>query len=40
MRRRGMSRKSSRKVFKRGAKRVHPKNHVGAGNAMRGGIRL
>lgn len=40
MRRAKMSRKSSRKVFKRGAKRVHSKNHVGAGNAMRGGIRL
>lgn len=40
MRRAKMSRKQSKKQFKRGAKRVHPKNNVGAGNAMRGGIRL
>lgn len=36
-RRRKLSRKSSRKNFRRGAK-VHPKNH--AGSPMRGGIRL
>lgn len=32
----------SRKVFTRGARRVHPKNHLtgGAGVVMRGGIRL
>lgn len=40
MRRAKMSRKASRKQFKRGAKRVHHKNHVRGGNAMRGGIRL
>lgn len=31
----------SRKVFSRGARRVHPKNHLsGGGMVMRGGIRL
>lgn len=41
MRNRGkMSRGFSRKVFSKGAQRVHPKNNVGAGFVMRGGIRL
>jgi len=39
MRRSKMSRGSSRKQFKRGAKRVHGKNRVSA-RPMRGGIRL
>jgi len=39
MRRKSMSRKSSRKQFKRGAKRVHARNGVSA-RPMRGGIRL
>lgn len=34
-----MSRKSSRRNFSRGAKRVHRKNHGGA-RIMRGGYRL
>lgn len=38
MRRSRMSRRSSRKQFKRGAKRVHSKNRVS--RPMRGGIRL
>lgn len=41
MRRSRMSKKQSRKQFKRGAKRVHKKNRIGgAGVVMRGGIRL
>lgn len=35
--RRPMSRRSSQKLFKRTAKKVHPKNHY---MPMRGGIRL
>lgn len=36
-----MSRGHSRKVFSKGANRVHPKNAMtGAGYVMRGGIRL
>lgn len=38
MRRGHMSRSHSRKVFRAGAKRIHPRNL--AGNPMRGGIRL
>lgn len=30
----------SRKVFTRGAQRVHPKNGLGTSGPMRGGIRL
>lgn len=41
MARRGrMNRRHSRKVFTRGAQRVHGKNLLGAGGPMRGGIRL
>lgn len=36
--RRKMGRQHSRKVFTRGAQRVHPKNH--RDRPMRGGIRL
>lgn len=36
--RKRMSKKSSRKIFKRGASRVHVKNM--RGSPMRGGIRL
>lgn len=36
-----MNRGYSKKVFSRGAMRVHPKNHLqGATASMRGGIRL
>jgi hypothetical protein len=38
-RRKRMSRKRSRKVFTRGAQRVHPRNGL-SGRPMRGGIRL
>lgn len=38
-RRHRMSRGSSRRNFRRGASRVHPKNSSG-GYVMRGGIRL
>lgn len=38
MRRSGMGGSHSKKVFRRGAQRVHPKNQ--AGRPMRGGIRL
>jgi len=38
MKRRKMSKKSSRKLFRRGAKRVHKKNAQRP--IMRGGIRL
>jgi len=38
MRRSGMGSSHSKKVFSRGARRVHPKNV--AGRPMRGGIRL
>jgi len=37
MHRRKMSRGKSRRSFRRGAQRVHPKNNV---RVMRGGIRL
>lgn len=41
MARRGkMNRGYSRKVFRRGAERVHSKNALGSGAPMRGGIRL
>lgn len=41
MRKRGRMHKGhSKRVFTKGAQRVHPKNLVGAGNVMRGGIRL
>lgn len=42
MSRRGrMPRGHSRRVFSKGAQRVHPKNHVSTGGVvMRGGIRL
>lgn len=41
MRKRGsMNRGYSKKVFTKGAQRVHPKNGLGSGNPMRGGIRL
>lgn len=42
MRRRNkMSRSFSKKVFSKGAQRVHPKNGLtSSGNPMRGGIRL
>jgi len=39
MRRAPMSRKRSKQVFKRGAKRVHSRNSVSV-RPMRGGIRL
>jgi len=39
MRRKPMSRRSSRKQFRRGAMRVHSKNRMDA-LSMRGGIRL
>lgn len=35
-----MNRHHSRKVFTKGAQRVHPKNAMGQGGPMRGGIRL
>ncbi len=41
MRRGKMGRGFSRKVFRKGAQRVHPKNDLsGAGMTQRGGIRL
>lgn len=39
MRRRRMSRRSSRRNFRNGAKRIHRRN-MNSGNPMRGGIRL
>lgn len=40
MRRHKLSRRSSRKMFRKGAKRIHRRNLSGAGYVMRGGIRL
>lgn len=39
MKRQRMSSKTSRKVFKRGAQRIHPRN-LNLAMPMRGGIRL
>lgn len=38
--RKPMSRKKSKKLFKRTAQRVHPKNALGGSSVMRGGIRF
>lgn len=38
--RRRMSRKSSKRSFRRSASKTHKKNLGGTGGAMRGGIRL
>ena len=35
-----MSRHKSKRSFKKGAVRVHPKNNLRSTSAMRGGIRL
>lgn len=40
MRRHKMNRRSSEKMFTRGALRVHPRNATGGGSVMRGGIRF
>lgn len=37
--RKSLSRKSSKKIFRKGANRIHKKNKITA-NPMRGGIRL
>ena len=39
MRKGRMSRRGSKKAFRNGARRVHPKNRMN-GSVMRGGIRL
>lgn len=39
-RRHRMSKGKSRRTFRKGASRVHPKNSSGARHSMRGGIRL
>lgn len=40
MKRHKMGRSKSRRVFTKTAQRVHPKNGLGSGGPMRGGIRL
>jgi len=40
MKRHKMGRSKSKKVFTKHAQRVHPKNGLGSGAPMRGGIRL
>lgn len=40
MRRRKLSRRSSKKMFRKGASRMHKKNLSGSHYVMRGGIRL
>lgn len=40
LRRKRLSRGKSRRMFSRGANRIHRKNDLGANVVMRGGIRL
>ena len=40
MRRKRLSRRSSKKIWKRGVRRVHSKNKVSSHMGRRGGIRL